>query len=58
MTEEMEGNEVEDDEIELPVLPPSKPGPDCPFCGEPTVAADGDYICFDCNGGMYGPDSG
>ena len=50
--------EEEDDEIELPVLPPSKPGPDCPFCGEPTVMADGDYICFDCNGGSYGPETG
>ena len=52
------GYDDEEDEIELPVIPPPKPGPDCPFCGEPTVSVDGDFICFDCNGGIYGPETG
>jgi len=45
----------EDDEIELPVIPPAPPGPDCSFCGKPTQNVDGDFICLDCNEGMYGP---
>ena len=51
-------DEENNEDFELPVLPPSKPGPDCPTCGEPTVMVDGDYICFDCNGGSYGPETG
>ncbi len=47
-----------EDEIELPVIPPIKPGPDCPFCGEPTMMAEGGYICLDCNGSGYGPETG
>jgi hypothetical protein len=47
-----------DDDIDLPVLPKAVRGPDCPFCGEPTVGVDGDFICFDCNGSTYGPDTG
>ena len=46
------------DDFELPVLPPSVPGQDCPFCGEPTFNIDGDYICIDCNGATYGPETG
>lgn len=57
-TDTTEENEEEEEEIELPVLPPMKPGPECPFCGEPTMAAEGDYICIDCNGSSYGPESG
>jgi hypothetical protein len=45
-----------DDEFEFPPIPlPKRNGPPCPTCDEPTVSVDGEYICFDCNGGMYGP---
>jgi formylmethanofuran dehydrogenase subunit E len=44
------------DDIELPPMQiPKKDGPECPTCGESTINIDGEYICFDCNGGMYGP---
>ena len=47
------------DDIELPPLViPKREGPECPFCGEPTMMADGDWICLDCNGGSYGPETG
>lgn len=48
----------DEEDIELPILPPAIPGPDCPFCGEPTVSIDGDFICLDCNGASYGPETG
>jgi hypothetical protein len=35
-----------------------EPGPPCPFCDEPMQSVDGDYICLDCNGGKYGPETG
>lgn len=48
------GEDMED--IELPPIQiPQKNGPPCPTCDEPTVHMDGEYICFECNGGMYGP---
>ncbi|HSG05589.1 MAG TPA: hypothetical protein VLB09_04235 [Nitrospiria bacterium] len=50
--------EINEDDIEFPVIPPMKPGPDCPFCGEPTMMAEGGYICLDCNGSGYGPETG
>jgi hypothetical protein len=47
------------DDIELPPLDiPKREAPECPFCGEPMLAADGDYVCIDCNGGSYGPETG
>jgi hypothetical protein len=47
------------DDIELPPLnAPKRDGLPCPFCGEPTTMFDGDYLCFDCNGGSYGPETG
>ncbi|MFZ5863806.1 MAG: hypothetical protein ACOYXR_13315 [Nitrospirota bacterium] len=47
------------DDIELPPLViPKRDAPECPFCGEPMLAADGDYVCVDCNGGSYGPETG
>lgn len=47
-------DEIED--IELPPIRlPKKDGPPCPTCDEPTINIDGEYICFDCNDGMYGP---
>jgi hypothetical protein len=47
------------DDIELPPLViPKRDGPECPFCGEPTMMADGDWICLPCNGGSYGPETG
>jgi len=46
-------------DIELPpIQAPKKDGPPCPTCDEPTINIDGEYICFDCNGGMYGPGMG
>jgi len=55
-------NDVPDDdldEFELPpLIIPKKDSPECPFCGEPMQAADGDYLCLDCNGGSYGPETG
>lgn len=45
-------------DIEFPLIPPRREGPDCPFCGEPTQNVDGDYLCLDCNGGSYGPETG
>ena len=36
----------------------TEPGPPCPFCDEPMQNMDGDYLCLDCNGGKYGPESG
>jgi hypothetical protein len=57
-----EGDPVPDDaqeEFELPPLViPKRDGPECPFCGEPMQNADGDYLCIDCNGGTYGPETG
>jgi hypothetical protein len=35
-----------------------EPGPPCPFCDEPMQLVDGDYLCLDCNGGQYGPETG
>jgi hypothetical protein len=35
-----------------------QPGPPCPFCDEPMQNMDGDYLCVDCNGGKYGPETG
>jgi len=35
-----------------------EPGPPCPFCDEPMQLADGGYLCLDCNGGKYGPETG
>ncbi|HET8760784.1 MAG TPA: hypothetical protein VFN94_06930, partial [Nitrospiria bacterium] len=47
------------DEIELPPLViPKRDAPECPFCGEKMIPVDGDYICLDCNGGSYGPETG
>ncbi|HSG06044.1 MAG TPA: hypothetical protein VLB09_06570, partial [Nitrospiria bacterium] len=51
-------DEIQNEDFELPVIPPMKPGPECPFCGEPTMAVEGDYICLDCNGSSYGPETG
>ena len=49
----------EQDEFELPPLViPKRDGPECPFCGEPMQNADGDYLCIECNGGTYGPETG
>jgi hypothetical protein len=33
-------------------------GPPCPFCDEPMQNMDGDYLCVECNGGKYGPETG
>lgn len=46
------------DDFEFTVPFPKHDGPPCPTCDEPTVSIDGEYICFDCNGGMYGPGMG
>ena len=47
------------DDIELPPLViPKRDAPECPFCAEPMSPVDGDYVCFDCNGGSYGPETG
>ncbi|OOH74649.1 hypothetical protein BOX24_01465 [Leptospirillum ferriphilum] len=46
------------DEIELPLIIPKRDGPDCPFCGDPMMSVDGDYVCLDCNGTWYGPNIG
>uniref|UniRef100_A0A2I2MGH1 Uncharacterized protein n=2 Tax=Leptospirillum TaxID=179 RepID=A0A2I2MGH1_9BACT len=46
------------DEIELPLIIPKRDGPDCPFCGDPMMSVDGDYVCIDCNGTWYGPNIG
>ncbi len=49
-------NDPDMDDIELPPFQlPKKDGPPCPTCDEPTINIDGEYICLDCNGGMYGP---
>jgi len=49
----------EQEEFELPPLViPKRDGPECQFCGEPMQSADGDYLCIDCNGGTYGPETG
>ncbi len=60
MTDEKWKEEDEEiDDFELPPLnPPKKDGPACPFCGEPTMKFDGDYICMDCSDVSYGPDTG
>jgi hypothetical protein len=58
MEDEEEKKDPEDEmdaAFELPMLLPKRNGPSCPMCDEPTVSVDGEYICFDCNGGMYGP---
>jgi hypothetical protein len=36
----------------------TEPGPPCPFCDEPMQNMDGDYLCLECNGGTYGPETG
>ncbi|MHB8543308.1 MAG: hypothetical protein ACYC9S_04815 [Leptospirales bacterium] len=46
------------DDFELPLIIPKRDGPDCPFCGDPMMIVDGDYICIDCNGTWYGPNIG
>ncbi len=47
------------EDFELPPLNiPKKDGPPCPFCGEPTLLFDGDYLCMDCNDTPYGPVTG
>jgi hypothetical protein len=46
------------DEIELPLIIPKRDGPDCPFCGDPMMSVDGDYVCIECNGTWYGPNIG
>jgi hypothetical protein len=47
------------DDIELPPLViPKRDAPECPFCAEPMTPVDGDYVCLDCNGGSYGPETG
>jgi hypothetical protein len=47
------------DDIELPELViPKRDAPECPFCAEPMTPVDGDYVCLDCNGGSYGPETG
>lgn len=46
------------DDFELPLVIPKRDGPDCPFCGDPMMSVDGDYICIDCNGTWYGPNIG
>jgi len=55
-----EGINVEDPEdFELPPLNiPKKEGSPCPFCGEPTLFFDGDYVCLDCGDSPYGPVTG
>lgn len=54
--------EKDDDEIEYDILDQIKqkiePGPPCPFCDEPMQNVDGDYLCLECNGGKYGPETG
>jgi hypothetical protein len=46
------------EDIEIPYAELKTDGPECPFCGEPTMLVDGDFVCIDCNGGWYGPEIG
>ncbi len=46
------------EDIEIPYAKLKTDGPECPFCGEPTMLVDGDFVCIDCNGGWYGPEIG
>ncbi len=46
------------EDIDIPYAKPVIDGPDCPFCGDPTMLVDGDFICLACNGGWYGPEVG
>ncbi len=50
--------EPEDIEDLPPLIAPQKDAPECSFCGEKMTPADGDYVCLDCNGGSYGPETG
>ena len=55
----MAPDDMDMENFELPPLViPKRDGPECPFCGEPMQTADGDYLCIDCNGGTYGPETG
>ena len=54
MSDEPQDQDIEETELP-PIQLPKRNGPPCPMCDEPTVNMDGEYICFDCNGGMYGP---
>jgi len=47
-----------DDIVLPPLVIPKHNGPECPFCGEPTMMVDGGFLCLDCNGGSYGPETG
>jgi hypothetical protein len=53
-------NIMDEDDIELPVLPrfDKGPPPDCPICGDPMSFVDGDWVCVDCNGELLGPETG
>jgi hypothetical protein len=52
--------EMNEDDIELPILPrlDKGPPPDCPICGDPMSFIDGDWACVDCNGELLGPETG
>jgi hypothetical protein len=51
---------MDEDDIELPILPrlDKGPPPDCPICGDPMAFIDGDWACVDCNGELLGPETG
>jgi hypothetical protein len=54
------GLDMDEDDIELPILPrlDKGPPPDCPICGDPMSFIDGDWACVDCNGELLGPETG